>query len=38
MKDHKYLDTIMKTGKQKAIAVAEPVLNKVYDIVGFSKP
>ena len=37
MKDHTYLDTIMKTGKQKAIAVAEPVLNQVYDIVGFSR-
>ena len=37
MKDRTYLDTIMKTGKEKAIVVAEPVLNQVYDIVGFSK-
>ena len=36
MKDHTYLNTIMKTGKEKAIVVAEPVLKKVYDIVGFS--
>jgi tryptophanyl-tRNA synthetase len=38
MEDRIYLDTIMKTGKEKAIVVAEPVLNQVYDIVGFSKP
>ena len=38
MEDRRYLDNIMKTGKEKAIVVAEPVLNQVYDIVGFSKP
>ena len=37
MDDKRYLDTIMKNGKEKAIAVADPVLRKVYDIVGFSK-
>jgi len=37
MEDRTYLDSIMKAGKEKAIAVAEPVLNRVYDIVGFSK-
>ena len=36
MSDQDYLDQIMKTGKDKAIAVAEPVLAKVYDIVGFA--
>ena len=36
MSDQDYLDQIMKTGKDKAIAVAEPVLTKVYDIVGFA--
>ena len=37
MEDKRYLDTIMKNGKEKAIAVAEPVLRQIYDIVGFSK-
>tara|TARA_B100001250_G_scaffold396588_1_gene402735 strand:+ start:191 stop:1198 length:1008 start_codon:yes stop_codon:yes gene_type:complete len=36
MNDKKYLDEIMKKGKEKAISVAEPVLNKVNDILGFS--
>ena len=36
MSDQDYLDQIMKTGKDKAIAVAVPVLTKVYDIVGFA--
>tara|TARA_B110000116_G_scaffold76511_1_gene66390 strand:- start:913 stop:1920 length:1008 start_codon:yes stop_codon:yes gene_type:complete len=35
MNDNSYLDLIMKEGKEKAIAVAEPVLKQVYDIVGF---
>jgi tryptophanyl-tRNA synthetase len=37
MNDFTYLDSIMKMGKDKAIEVAEPVLNQVYDLVGFSK-
>ena len=37
MNDITYLDSIMKMGKDKAIEVAEPVLNQVYDLVGFSK-
>ena len=37
MTDNEYLDNIMKVGKEKAIAVAEPVLSQVYDIVGFVK-
>jgi tryptophanyl-tRNA synthetase len=37
MNDSIYLDSIMKMGKDKAIEVAEPVLNQVYDLVGFSK-
>ena len=35
--DKPYLDGIMKKGKEKAIYVADSVLNKVYDVVGFSK-
>ena len=35
--DKPYLDGIMKQGKEKAIYVADSVLSKVYDVVGFSK-
>ena len=35
--DKSYLDSIMKKGKEKAIYVADSVLSKVYDAVGFSK-
>ena len=34
--DTQYLDSIIESGKDKAIIVAEPVLSKVYEIVGFS--
>jgi tryptophanyl-tRNA synthetase len=37
MSDRDYLDNIMKTGKEKAISVADPVLKQVYEIIGFSK-
>jgi tryptophanyl-tRNA synthetase len=37
MEDREYLDSIMRVGKEKAIAVAEPVLSQVYEIVGFAK-
>ena len=37
MNDKAYLDSIMVSGKDKAIAEADPVLNKVYDIVGLTK-
>ena len=37
MSDKTYLDSIMVNGKNKAIAEANSVLNKVYDIVGFAK-
>ena len=37
MEDKEYLDNIMKSGKEKAIAVAEPVLSQVYEIIGFAK-
>ena len=37
LSDKQYLDTIMKEGQDKAITIAEPVLSKVYEIVGFSK-
>ena len=36
MADDRYLDEIMKKGRDKAISIAEPVINKVYDIIGFS--
>ena len=36
MKDSLYLDSILKEGKEKAITVAEPVLKKIYEIIGFS--
>ena len=35
--DKPYLDGIMKKGREKAIYVADSVLSKVYDVVGFSK-
>ena len=35
MKDEKYLDSIISSGKKRAITVAEPVLSKIYEIVGF---
>ena len=37
MNDQSYLDDIIKKGKEKATFVAEPVISKVYEIVGFSK-
>jgi len=36
MEDSAYLDKIMSIGKEKAIAVAEPILKQVYEIIGFS--
>ena len=36
LNDTEFLDSIIKEGKEKAINVAEPVLVKVYEIVGFS--
>ena len=35
MKDEKYLDSIISNGKDRAIKVAEPVLSKIYEIIGF---
>jgi len=37
LNDKEYLDSIIKVGKEKAIAIADPVLTKVYEIVGFSR-
>jgi tryptophanyl-tRNA synthetase len=37
MNDATYLDSIMKMGKEKAIGIAEPVLDQVHDLVGFSR-
>ena len=36
--DQQYLDSIIIEGRDKAISVAEPVLSKVYKIIGFSNP
>ena len=35
MNDKEFLDSIINTGKEKALSVAEPVLKKVYEIIGF---
>ena len=35
MKDEEYLDSIIINGKDRAISVAEPVLSKIYEIIGF---
>ncbi len=37
MKDEEYLDSIIINGKERAINVAEPVLSKIYEIIGFFK-
>jgi len=37
LSDTEYLDLIMLEGKEKAISVAAPVLEKTYEIVGFSR-
>ena len=35
LKDEKYLDSIISKGKDRAINVADPVLSKIYEIIGF---
>ena len=35
MKDAEYLDTIISNGKDRAIHIANPVLSKIYEIIGF---
>jgi len=35
MKDEKYLDLIICNGKNRAITVADPILSKIYEIIGF---
>ena len=35
MKDEKYLDSIISNGKDRAINVADPILSKIYEIIGF---
>jgi len=37
MKDEKYLDSIINNGRERAIIVAEPVLSKIYEIIGLFK-
>jgi len=38
LKDKNYLDGVMKNGNHKATIVADSVLTKVYDSIGFFKP
>ena len=35
MKDAEYLDKIISNGKDRAINIANPVLSKIYEIIGF---
>ena len=35
MSDISYIDSVLNSGKEKAISVAEPVLSKTKEIVGF---
>ena len=35
MKDSEYLDIIINNGKDRAINIANPVLSKIYEIIGF---
>ncbi len=35
MGDKTYIDSVLKNGKEKAIHVAEPVLAKTKEIIGF---
>ena len=37
MKDKKYLDSIINNGKDRAINIADPVISKIYEIIGFFK-
>jgi len=35
LKDHKYLESVMLAGRERAVKAADSVLSKVYDVVGF---
>jgi len=35
MNDVSYIDSILNQGRDKAVAVAEPVLQKTKEIIGF---
>jgi hypothetical protein len=35
MNDVSYIDSVLNTGKDNAISVAEPVLQKTKEIIGF---
>ena len=35
MNDQAYIDSVLENGKNKAISVAEPVLEKTKEIIGF---
>ena len=37
MKDENYLDSIISNGKDRAIRIADPVLSKIYEVIGFFK-
>ena len=38
VKDPGYLDAVLRTGAERAKAIANPILDDVYDIVGFLRP
>lgn len=38
VKDPGYLDSVLRTGAERAKAIANPILDDVYDIVGFLRP
>ncbi|CAA7614076.1 Tryptophan--tRNA ligase [Candidatus Terasakiella magnetica] len=38
MTDPGHIDAILKSGAERANAIAEPILREVYDIVGFLRP
>ena len=38
MQDPVYLDSIMAKGREKAVSTAQPILSKVYELVGLYRP
>ena len=38
VKDPGYLDSVLRDGTDRAKAIANPILDEIYDIVGFLRP
>ncbi|MDO8607669.1 MAG: tryptophan--tRNA ligase [Phaeospirillum sp.] len=38
MSDTTHIDAVLRSGAERADAIARPIINEVYDIVGFLKP